>query len=113
MFDGGGQRSERRKWIACFEGVTALLFVAALSSYDESLAEDRDSNGMRESLILFDSLVNARWFAKSATILFLNKCVLALLGTELTQQDGRLQATPVRFVCHEALPRLRRRSDRL
>lgn len=28
---------------------------------------------MQESLILFDSLVNARWFANSATILFLNK----------------------------------------
>lgn len=83
MFDGGGQRSERRKWIACFEGVTALLFVAALSSYDESLAEDRDSNGMRESLILFDSLVNARWFAKSATILFLNKCASRTAGDEV------------------------------
>jgi len=24
MFDVGGQRSERKKWIHCFEGVTAL-----------------------------------------------------------------------------------------
>ena len=40
MFDVGGQRSERRKWIQCFDDVRALLFVAALSAYDMTLIED-------------------------------------------------------------------------
>ena len=40
MFDVGGQRSERRKWIHCFEDVRAILFVAALSGYDMTLCED-------------------------------------------------------------------------
>jgi hypothetical protein len=40
MFDVGGQRSERKKWIHCFEGVTAIIFCAALSEYDMVLAED-------------------------------------------------------------------------
>ena len=31
MFDVGGQRNERKKWIHCFENVTAVLFVAAIS----------------------------------------------------------------------------------
>jgi G-protein alpha subunit len=31
MFDVGGQRSERKKWIHCFEGVTAIIFCVALS----------------------------------------------------------------------------------
>jgi hypothetical protein len=31
----GGQRNERRKWIHCFENVTAVIFVAALSEYDQ------------------------------------------------------------------------------
>lgn len=31
LFDVGGQRNERRKWIHLFEGVTAVIFCAALS----------------------------------------------------------------------------------
>ena len=36
----GGQRSERKKWIHCFEGVTCIIFIAALSAYDMVLVED-------------------------------------------------------------------------
>lgn len=43
MFDVGGQRSERKKWIHCFENVTALLFVVAISGYDQCLVEDKDA----------------------------------------------------------------------
>lgn len=43
IFDVGGQRSERKKWIHCFEGVTAVLFIVALSGYDCCLVEDKDS----------------------------------------------------------------------
>lgn len=40
LFDVGGQRSERKKWIHCFENVTALLFLVAISEYDQQLYED-------------------------------------------------------------------------
>ena len=40
MFDVGGQRSERKKWIHCFENVTAIIFVVAISAYDQVLIED-------------------------------------------------------------------------
>ena len=40
MVDVGGQRSERKKWIHCFEGVTAIVFCVALSGYDLTLEED-------------------------------------------------------------------------
>jgi len=33
LFDVGGQRNERRKWIHLFEGVTAVIFCAAISEY--------------------------------------------------------------------------------
>lgn len=40
MFDVGGQRSERKKWIHCFENVTAIIFLVAISEYDQVLIED-------------------------------------------------------------------------
>jgi len=73
MFDVGGQRSERKKWIHCFEGVTAVIFVGVLSEYDLTLYEDNNVNRMVETLVLFEEICNSRWFAKTAIILFLNK----------------------------------------
>jgi guanine nucleotide-binding protein subunit alpha len=45
MFDVGGQRSERKKWIHCFENVTSIIFCVALSEYDQVLLEE--SNQVR------------------------------------------------------------------
>lgn len=73
MFDVGGQRSERKKWIHCFEGVTAIIFCASLSAYDLVLAEDETVNRMQESMKLFDSICNNKWFVDTSIILFLNK----------------------------------------
>lgn len=73
MVDVGGQRSERKKWIHCFEGVTSLIFVVALSEYDLVLAEDEEVNRMRESMTLFESICNNKLFAETPIILFLNK----------------------------------------
>jgi len=73
MFDVGGQRNERKKWIHCFEAVTAVLFVAAISAYDQVLYEDEKTNRMVEALNLFEEICNSRWFRNTAIILFLNK----------------------------------------
>lgn len=73
MFDVGGQRSERKKWIHCFENVTTILFLVAISEYDQTLFEDETVNRMQEALTLFDSICNSRWFVKTSIILFLNK----------------------------------------
>lgn len=40
IIDVGGQRSQRKKWIHCFEGVNCLIYVASLSEYDQMLFED-------------------------------------------------------------------------
>ncbi|KAI9767798.1 MAG: G-Protein alpha subunit [Geoglossum simile] len=73
MFDVGGQRSERKKWIHCFENVNCLMFLVAISGYDQCLVEDKDGNQMQEALMLFESIANSQWFSRSALILFLNK----------------------------------------
>lgn len=73
IFDVGGQRNARKKWIHCFESVASIIFVAALSGYDQALYEDRRTNRMHEALNLFDDIVNSQWFVKTSIILFLNK----------------------------------------
>ncbi|KAJ1910876.1 guanine nucleotide-binding protein subunit alpha [Tieghemiomyces parasiticus] len=73
MLDVGGQRSERKKWIHCFENVTAIFFLVAISEYDQVLIEDETVNRMQEALTLFDSICNSRWFVRTSIILFLNK----------------------------------------
>src|SRR5271170_1305917 len=73
MFDVGGQRSERKKWIHCFEAVTCIIFCVALSEYDQVLLEVNTINRMEESLTLFGSIVNSAWFARTSIVLFLNK----------------------------------------
>ncbi|KAG0206249.1 Guanine nucleotide-binding protein alpha-2 subunit [Mortierella sp. GBA30] len=73
MFDVGGQRSERKKWIHCFEAVTSIIFCVALSEYDQVLLEESGQNRMAESLVLFESVINSRWFLRTSIILFMNK----------------------------------------
>lgn len=80
LFDVGGQRYERKKWIHCFESVTSVIFCTALSEYDQVLMEANNQvyqayvprlyyffshsgcafqNQMAESLVLFDSVINS------------------------------------------------------
>ena len=73
VYDVGGQRNERKKWIHCFNNVTAVIFVVGMSEYDQMLLEDESANRMVEALELFDDICNNVYFIKSALILFLNK----------------------------------------
>lgn len=73
FFDVGGQRSERKKWIHCFDNVALVIFCVSLSEYDQFLIEDTEQNRFQESLVLFDNIVNSRWFSRTSIVLFLNK----------------------------------------
>ena len=53
LVDVGGQRSERRKWIQCFDNVTAVLFIISLSDFNQVLAEDEFTNRSSQILIYF------------------------------------------------------------
>jgi len=89
MFDVGGQRDERRKWIQCFNDVTAIIFVTAMSGYNLTLREDATQNRLKESLDLFKNLWNNRWLKNISTILFLNK--LDLLTEKILAGRSKLE----------------------
>ncbi|KAI8922039.1 hypothetical protein PhCBS80983_g00342 [Powellomyces hirtus] len=73
IFDVGGQRSERKKWAPYFDDVNSIIFLAAISAYDQKCFEDNQTNRMLESLNLFDSICNHPLFRRTSIILFLNK----------------------------------------
>uniref|UniRef100_A0A0K2UX63 Uncharacterized protein n=1 Tax=Lepeophtheirus salmonis TaxID=72036 RepID=A0A0K2UX63_LEPSM len=73
MIDVGGQRTERKKWIHCFENVNAILFIVSLAEYDQTLEEDPETNRMHESLHLFKQIFHNNFFIRTGFILFLNK----------------------------------------
>ncbi|KAF6732512.1 Guanine nucleotide-binding protein G(o) subunit alpha [Oryzias melastigma] len=73
LYDVGGQRSERRKWLHCFDCVHAVLFVVALSSFDMKSMEVPSVSRLQESLQLFSSVCRNTVFQKTCLILFLNK----------------------------------------
>jgi guanine nucleotide-binding protein G(i) subunit alpha len=71
LFDLGGQRSGRGKWIHCFENVPLIIFVVDLACYDQVLLEESSQNTMMESLMFFNTVVNSRWFMRTSVILLL------------------------------------------
>ncbi|XP_059091284.1 G protein alpha q subunit-like [Tigriopus californicus] len=73
LIDVGGQRSERKKWIHCFENVMLLIFLTAVSEFDQVLDEDECTNRIQESLRLFQTILEYNWFLNTTVILFLNK----------------------------------------
>jgi GTPase SAR1 family protein len=73
LFDAGGQRSERRKWIHYFDSVNSVLFMTSLTAYMENLFEDHTQNGLLESLDLFDQICNSKWFRNTPFMVFFNK----------------------------------------
>lgn len=74
VIDVGGQRNERRKWIHQFDAVTAVIFVAAVSEFDQICWEEAGTNRIRESLRLWDEIVNnIPYFRGTNFVLFLNK----------------------------------------
>jgi guanine nucleotide-binding protein G(i) subunit alpha len=121
MYDVGGQRSERKKWIHCFDDVTAIIFVAAMSEYDQVLYEDATQNRLLEAVKVFGDICNGpcvapclraratqpfctrSMFAETSIILFLNKRDLFqdkikrvdLRAPAYTLPDGT--AVPARF----------------
>ncbi|RHN70520.1 putative guanine nucleotide binding protein (G-protein), alpha subunit [Medicago truncatula] len=75
LFDVGGKRNERRKWIHLFEGVTPVIYCAAISEYDQTLFEDDSKNRMMKPRNFLNGYLSSHVlrFHKTSFMLFLNK----------------------------------------
>ncbi|KAJ7624459.1 G-protein alpha subunit-domain-containing protein [Roridomyces roridus] len=62
VFDVGGAKSERRKWIHVFDDVTIIILTVGLTGYNRCLIEDRDANQMQDSMAIWDALCHSKWF---------------------------------------------------
>eukprot|EP00484_Ammonia_sp_Unknown_P028915 CAMPEP_0197050434 /NCGR_PEP_ID=MMETSP1384-20130603/25313_1 /TAXON_ID=29189 /ORGANISM="Ammonia sp." /LENGTH=415 /DNA_ID=CAMNT_0042482829 /DNA_START=26 /DNA_END=1273 /DNA_ORIENTATION=- len=92
IIDVGGQRSQRRKWIHCFEHVVAVIYITDLSCYDQVLFEDTDVNSMVDQIELFDDVCNTASLLNTSMILFLNKT--DLFRQKYVEQKIALQSCP-------------------
>jgi len=73
IVDVGGQRSERKKWMHCFEDVTGVLYCVGISAFDQTCYEDNVTNRLHEALKLFHEICRSKWFSNTMMILFMNK----------------------------------------
>lgn len=73
LFDVGGRRRERRKWIHVLNDQAAILFVISLSSFDEALVEDAHENSLDDSVSLFRGMLLLKNNHSQKFILILNK----------------------------------------
>jgi len=71
--DVAGQRNNRKKWIDQFDNVTAVIFLVAVSEYNQVLWEDANTNRLIESQNVFKEMLNNEYFTETKFILFLNK----------------------------------------
>ncbi|KAJ3971688.1 guanine nucleotide binding protein, alpha subunit [Lentinula raphanica] len=75
VFDVGGARSlVRAAWAPFFELINAIIFLAPLSCFDQSLIEDPSVNRLEDSILLWRSIVSNHLLRSVELILFLNKC---------------------------------------
>jgi len=76
MYDVGGTRSSRASWFSYFDDMDAIIFLAPISCFDETLMEDRKVNRLEDSYLLWRTVCSSKLLAKTQIILFLNKCDL-------------------------------------
>jgi guanine nucleotide-binding protein subunit alpha len=76
MYDVGGTRSSRAAWFSYFDDMDAIIFLAPISCFDETLTEDKDVNRLEDSYLLWRTVCSSKLLAKTQIILFLNKCDL-------------------------------------
>eukprot|EP01126_Amoeba_proteus_P062513 TRINITY_DN850_c0_g2_i2.p1 TRINITY_DN850_c0_g2~~TRINITY_DN850_c0_g2_i2.p1 ORF type:complete len:309 (-),score=40.65 TRINITY_DN850_c0_g2_i2:29-955(-) len=71
--DVGGQRSERRKWLQCFNQVDAIIYLIATNEYDTNIEESASHNSLSDSLQQFKVISELKLLSTVPFIVFFNK----------------------------------------
>lgn len=73
MVDVGGQRSERRKWIHCFDNVNMVLFIVSMSDFDLCDPEDETQVFLINKLTKLLDFIILNYFLKNI-LFFVMQC---------------------------------------
>jgi len=106
MVDVGGQRSERRKWIHCFENVTSIMFLVALSEYDQVLVESDNEVDSSRCLLMCTvltastkfSIVSMNWY-RIVIYSIQHSIVILLLGQWMSNYNFVVNSIHTKKLC--------------
>ncbi|KAI0058615.1 P-loop containing nucleoside triphosphate hydrolase protein [Artomyces pyxidatus] len=73
IIDVGGSRGMRAAWVPYFDDVNVLVFLAPVSAFNQTLAEDRTVNRLWDSFLLWKSVCSNKLLKDVSFILLLNK----------------------------------------
>ncbi|KAI0088998.1 G-alpha-domain-containing protein [Irpex rosettiformis] len=72
IIDVGGSRSQVATWVPFFDD--AIIFLAPISAFDQTLVEDKSVNRLEDSVMLWKAICSNKLLEKVELILFMNKC---------------------------------------
>jgi len=73
VYDIGGSTSQRAAWAQFFDDVHVIIFLAPISAFNETLAENNTVNRLADSLKLWRTICSNKLLTSVEFILFLNK----------------------------------------
>ncbi|TFY73705.1 hypothetical protein EWM64_g10307, partial [Hericium alpestre] len=73
IYDVGGSRSQRVAWAPFFDDVNLLIFIAPVSAFNQTLAEDHKVNRLWDSIFLWKTICSNKLLADVDFVLLLNK----------------------------------------
>ncbi|GFT07664.1 guanine nucleotide-binding protein G(o) subunit alpha [Nephila pilipes] len=72
IFDVCDKKARRLEWLENVEDVSAVIFCADISKFDQVPSKDEE-NKLKEALAIFDDICNNGWFGNAVFVLLLNK----------------------------------------
>ncbi|KAF5351835.1 hypothetical protein D9756_007480 [Leucocoprinus leucothites] len=73
MYDVASIRTSKAAWIPYFPDITALIFLAPVSSFNERLLENPKINRLEDTFVLWKTVCSSKLLSNVQLILFMNK----------------------------------------